>query len=1244
MARRWSIARIARAAALLLVLIAVAGLSWFALSERALQWTLARVEAASDGRLRIAAPAGSLLGPASAARIDFTDGPLAVHAERVSIAVDWAGLATGTLRLRSLAVAALRVALPPSDGTPPKQPASLAVPFRFEIGRLAVERIEIAQGDTQTRLSGLAGALAAGGPRHRLRLEHLEVAGARLEGTLSVGAQAPFALEGALHAALESGAGPLQVSARVDGTLSKVGLALEGALAKQAATGSAVLAPFEADWLASALLEADGVDAAAFTPGTPGTDLQLRLRAQGGAADVLTGNAEVTNARAGALSANRVPLVAVQTAFRIDGTVVRLHDLRADLAGAGQLRGEGVIDGLRSRLNVALEGVDLKAVHASLHRTRLSGTLALEADERAQRVTLQVRDAGMTLQARARHENDTLHIEQMAATVRGGVLNGTGEVALSGTQRFKADLKARGFDPASFGEWPRAALNGSVTASGQLKPAPQVEVSVALANSRFGKAALQAQARFEATAGSIRALVADLRVGANRLRATGDFGRAGDAIAFSLDAGNLAQLDARLAGRLRGEGSVSGSPQRPGGRVALLGESLALQKHIGAGRLALKASVSDDADRLLSLELDLAGVRAPQGMFDSVRLEGAGRLTAHELTLRARNAAMDARLALAGGLSAAGVWRGVVREFVNEGATPARLQSAASLEIARGRVLVGAAQVRVLDGEFALESLRWEQGQLASTGRMRAMPAAPLIALAGLRVDRGTDLRLKGGWSIRATPRLNGTLRVARESGDLQLATEPRFAAGLAELSLEARFAEDALDLEARLQATRLGSAHLRANLAPGPTPGIPSMQSRLRGTIEARVPTLSPVHAFIGGGLAIDGRAEATLELGGTLAAPELTGTGRLSGVRIDLPRHALSLHDGQAQLKLDGQSMTVASMSIRGPEGVLRANGTVARDGGEGRLDWRAEGLRVFNRPDRQLVVSGSGSVGLQKARIALRGELRADQGLIEYRRAGAERLGDDVEIVGRGRAAATGDARALPLDLDMTLDVGERFRLHVLGLDATLRGRVQVRNDAAGRILAKGAIETRDGTYRAFGQALVIERGRLGFDGPIDNPTLDVLALRKNQPVEAGVQVTGAVRSPTVRLTSNPSVPDHEKLSWLLLGHGAANAQGADLAMLQAAAGALAGPEGGAPLNVRIARDLGLDEVGIRSQVGGQVVALGKRLSDRVYFEFEQGLTVAATLVRLKFLLTQTLSLRAEASPQGSGVGVGYGRSYD
>ena len=86
-----------------------------------------------------------------------------------------------------------------------------------------------------------------------------------------------------------------------------------------------------------------------------------------------------------------------------------------------------------------------------------------------------------------------------------------------------------------------------------------------------------------------------------------------------------------------------------------------------------------------------------------------------------------------------------------------------------------------------------------------------------------------------------------------------------------------------------------------------------------------------------------------------------------------------------------------------------------------------------------------------------------------------------------------------------------------------------------MGKGSIRTVRGTYFAFGQRLDIDRGQLIFDGPLDNPGLDIVALRRNLAVEAGVAVTGTVKVPVIQLTSNPPVPDSEKLSWLVLGQG-------------------------------------------------------------------------------------------------------------
>ena len=75
----------------------------------------------------------------------------------------------------------------------------------------------------------------------------------------------------------------------------------------------------------------------------------------------------------------------------------------------------------------------------------------------------------------------------------------------------------------------------------------------------------------------------------------------------------------------------------------------------------------------------------------------------------------------------------------------------------------------------------------------------------------------------------------------------------------------------------------------------------------------------------------------------------------------------------------------------------------------------------------------------------------------------------------------------------------------------------------------------TYTAFGRKLGIENGFLTFNGPVANPGINILAMRRNQQVEAGVQVTGTIQSPVAKLVSEPNVPDNEKLSWLLFGHG-------------------------------------------------------------------------------------------------------------
>ena len=126
--------------------------------------------------------------------------------------------------------------------------------------------------------------------------------------------------------------------------------------------------------------------------------------------------------------------------------------------------------------------------------------------------------------------------------------------------------------------------------------------------------------------------------------------------------------------------------------------------------------------------------------------------------------------------------------------------------------------------------------------------------------------------------------------------------------------------------------------------------------------------------------------------------------------------------------------------------------------------------------------------------------------------------IIVVGRKTRVERANSMAdLPLTLDIDVNLGSKLTFEGSGLDTALQGSVHVKTSPAGNLIGQGTISAANGTYYAFGQKLTIDRGQLIFDGPLDNPALDVVALRKNLAVEAGVEVTGTVKVPRVRITS-------------------------------------------------------------------------------------------------------------------------------
>ncbi|MBV9360510.1 MAG: translocation/assembly module TamB domain-containing protein, partial [Betaproteobacteria bacterium] len=381
---------------------------------------------------------------------------------------------------------------------------------------------------------------------------------------------------------------------------------------------------------------------------------------------------------------------------------------------------------------------------------------------------------------------------------------------------------------------------------------------------------------------------------------------------------------------------------------------------------------------------------------------------------------------------------------------------------------------------------------------------------------------------------------------------------------------------------------------------------------------------------------------------APVFNGSVRGDAITFDYPPYGVYLKNGELRARLEGDRLRIERFSIQAGEGSFTANGTLPLrlTEGEANLMWQAKNFAVLERPDMRLVATGQGEAGFDGKRLLIAGELHAERGHLEIERDRIPKLGEDVVIVGEPRKPPAAAKAALPVHLNVDLDLGSNFTIHAQGLEGKLTGRINFTTTAEGELRAFGRIETLNATYYAYGQRLQVDPGIMIFDGALDNPALQITAWRRNQAVEAGVQLSGTMLAPRVQIVSQPPVSEGERLSWLVLGRAPTDATKADLGLLQAAAGALLARGDSMPIDRKLAKTFGLDEISFRGtgEVQDRAIAVGKRLSDKVYVSYEQGLgTVTSSLVKLDYALSRRWSLRAETGTS-SGWGVFYRFSWD
>ena len=213
-------------------------------------------------------------------------------------------------------------------------------------------------------------------------------------------------------------------------------------------------------------------------------------------------------------------------------------------------------------------------------------------------------------------------------------------------------------------------------------------------------------------------------------------------------------------------------------------------------------------------------------------------------------------------------------------------------------------------------------------------------------------------------------------------------------------------------------------------------------------------------------------------------------------------------------------------------------------------------------------------------------------------------------------------------VNLVLGDRIDFLGYGFEGKLGGKLLVQEEPGQLARGTGSVNILEGRYRAYGQRLDIENGRLLFTGgPLTNPGLDLRAVRKTGNVTAGIKVRGRLQQPVLELFSIPAMGQTDALSYLLLGRPLESASGEEGAMMARAALAL-GLAGGDRLARSIGNQFGLDEMRIEGSDSGDQASLvvGRYMSPRLYVSYGVGLVESLNTLNLRYQISEKWQLKA------------------
>ncbi len=380
-----------------------------------------------------------------------------------------------------------------------------------------------------------------------------------------------------------------------------------------------------------------------------------------------------------------------------------------------------------------------------------------------------------------------------------------------------------------------------------------------------------------------------------------------------------------------------------------------------------------------------------------------------------------------------------------------------------------------------------------------------------------------------------------------------------------------------------------------------------------------------------VKGVINADMAISGTTASPLMNGGIKLNGGEIDVNDYGLSIREINlnAATSPDNGRLIQLKGAAKSGEGTVNLDGKINLESGlDTPIDLTLTGknFEVAKIPEAQIAVSPDLTFTLNNTTKLIGGELAIPKAILQLNELpeAAVKVSEDEIIVGEEKPE-----NSLPtapgIDANIEIKLGKDVSFKGLGLKTGLSGSLKVIKTGEKTVM-QGNVDMEKGTYKRFGQDLTLRKGQLVFNGPADNPWLDVEAIRvsKSKKVTAILNLSGTLKSPQTRISADPAMPESEALAYLVTGSPLNQVSSSEGSMLASAALSY-----GAGQASWLTEKFGLNEFEVQEgdTLKDTLLVMGQYLTPDFYIGTKIGMFNKQANLVLKHKLTDTINVETQ-----------------